>query len=185
MKRCPQCTRVYADDTLNFCLDDGAQLLLERLPTEPPTLILADAGSYDETQTDHQVRVAAGSDVASRASSAEYIVKEIKQHKRLSIALLAILSLVIIGIGYWIFSNLRGARTAAIESIAVLPFQNASGAEEVEYLSEGITESLINSLTELKQLKVIARSTAFRYKDKDIDPQAVGRELNVRTVLTG
>ena len=56
---------------------------------------------------------------------------------------------------------------------------------ETEYLSDGISETLINSLTELQQLKVIARSTAFRYKGKQIDPQAVGRELKVQTVLMG
>ena len=71
------------------------------------------------------------------------------------------------------------------KSIAVLPFENASGNAETEYLSDGISETLINSLTELQQLKVIARSTAFRYKGKEIDPQAVGRELKVRAVLMG
>ena len=58
-----------------------------------------------------------------------------------------------------------------IESIAVMPFVNESGNADVEYLSDGISEALINSLTELRQLKVIARSTAFRYKGKDVDPQ--------------
>jgi len=79
------------------------------------------------------------------------------------------------------------ASPAAIadKSIAVLPFENASGNPDTEYLSDGISEALINSLTELQQLKVIARSTAFRYKGKQIDPQAVGRELAVRTVLMG
>jgi len=71
------------------------------------------------------------------------------------------------------------------KSIAVLPFENASGDPETEYLSDGISEALINSLTELQQLKVIARSTAFRYKGKPADPQAVGRELKVRAVLMG
>jgi len=71
------------------------------------------------------------------------------------------------------------------KSIAVLPFENASGNADTEYLSDGISEALINSLTELQQLKVIARSTAFRYKGKQVDPQAVGRELKVRTVLMG
>jgi TolB-like protein/Tfp pilus assembly protein PilF len=71
------------------------------------------------------------------------------------------------------------------KSIAVLPFENASGNPETEYLSDGISETLINSLTELQQLKVIARSTAFRYKGKPTDPQAVGRELKVRAVLMG
>jgi TolB-like protein/Flp pilus assembly protein TadD len=71
------------------------------------------------------------------------------------------------------------------KSIAVLPFENASGNADTEYLSDGIPEALINSLAELPQLKVTARSTAFRYKGKQIDPQGVGRELKVRTVLMG
>ena len=71
------------------------------------------------------------------------------------------------------------------KSIAVLPFENAIHDADTEYLSDGIAEALINSLTELQQLKVIARSTAFRYKGKQIDPQGVGRELKVRTVLMG
>jgi TolB-like protein/Flp pilus assembly protein TadD len=71
------------------------------------------------------------------------------------------------------------------KSIAVLPFENAIHDADTEYLSDGISEALINSLTELQQLKVVARSTAFRYKGKQIDPQSVGRELNVRTVLMG
>ena len=71
------------------------------------------------------------------------------------------------------------------KSIAVLPFENATHNADTEYLSDGISEALINSLSELQQLKVIARSTAFRYKGKQVDPQAVGRELKVRTVLMG
>jgi serine/threonine-protein kinase len=71
------------------------------------------------------------------------------------------------------------------KSIAVLPFENMSNDPNAEYLSEGISEALINSLTELQQLRVIARSTAFHYKGKDVDPQRVGRELQVAAVLTG
>jgi TolB-like protein/Tfp pilus assembly protein PilF len=71
------------------------------------------------------------------------------------------------------------------KSIAVLPFENLSNDPNAEYLSEGISEALINSLVELQQLRVIARSTAFRYKGKDVDPQRVGRELQVAAVLTG
>jgi adenylate cyclase len=70
-------------------------------------------------------------------------------------------------------------------SIAVLPFENASNDPNAEYLAEGISEALINSLTELQQLKVIARATAFHYKGKEVDPRQVGRELHVATVLTG
>ncbi len=72
-----------------------------------------------------------------------------------------------------------------IDSLAVLPFRNASGDPEHEYLSEGITGSLINILATLPKLRVIAQSTVSRYKAREIDPQAVGRELNVRAVLTG
>ena len=72
-----------------------------------------------------------------------------------------------------------------IDSLAVLPFENASGDPEHEYLSDGITGSLINILATIPKLRVMAQSTVFRYKGREIDPQAIGRELNVRAVLTG
>src|SRR3989442_1150026 len=119
---------------------------------------------------------------AHSASSAEYIVTEIKQHKRgLAVALAAMILLSVAGIAYYFG---RGGKTA-IDSIAGLPLVNTGGDPNTEYLSDGISEALINSLTELQQLNVIARTTAFRYKGKEIDPQAVGRQLNVRAVLTG
>lgn len=73
----------------------------------------------------------------------------------------------------------------AIESIAVLPLVTASGDSELDYLADGITESVINALSQLPKLKVMARSTVFRYKGRDPDPQAIGRDLGVRAVLTG
>ena len=75
------------------------------------------------------------------------------------------------------------ARRAAIESIAVLPFVNASADPNLEYLADGIAEGLINSLSQLPNLAVISRSAVFRYKDKEVDPQAVGRDLRVQAVL--
>jgi adenylate cyclase len=81
-------------------------------------------------------------------------------------------------------SSKQSAKTPE-RSIAVLPFENASNEPNTEYLSEGISEALINSLSELQQLRVIARPTAFRYKAKDVDPRQVGRELRVAAVLTG
>ena len=72
-----------------------------------------------------------------------------------------------------------------IDSLAVLPFENASGDPEHEYLSDGITGSLINILATLPKLRVMAQSAVFRYKGREIDPQAIGRELNVRAVLVG
>jgi TolB-like protein/Flp pilus assembly protein TadD len=77
------------------------------------------------------------------------------------------------------------AAVSSKKSIAVLPFENANNEPSTEYLSEGISEALINSLSELQQLRVIARPTAFRYKQKDVEPRQVGRELGVAAVLTG
>jgi TolB-like protein len=79
------------------------------------------------------------------------------------------------------------ARTAQAtsRSIAVLPFENASNDPNAEYLSEGISEALINSLAEVQQLRVIARATAFHYKGKMVDPKRLGRELQVGAVLSG
>ena len=74
---------------------------------------------------------------------------------------------------------------STIDSIAVLPLSNDTNDPGAEYLSDGITEGIINQLSQLPKLKVMARSTAFRYKHKHIDAQSVGRELRVRAVLTG
>lgn len=72
-----------------------------------------------------------------------------------------------------------------ISSLAILPFINASANAHAEYLSDGITESIINSLSHLSHLRVMARSTVFRYKGLEVDPQETGRRLGVRAVLTG
>ena len=73
----------------------------------------------------------------------------------------------------------------AIDSIAVLPFENVGGDPDREYLSDGVAETLINKLSRLPDLKVMARSTSFRFRGKDVDPRQVGRDLNVGAVLTG
>jgi len=72
-----------------------------------------------------------------------------------------------------------------IDSLAVLPFENLTRDPEHEYLSDGITGSLINVLATVPKLRVMAQSTVFRYKGRSLDPQVVGDELNVRAVLTG
>jgi serine/threonine protein kinase/tetratricopeptide (TPR) repeat protein len=79
----------------------------------------------------------------------------------------------------------RRRPSKAIDSIAVLPFENAGNDPGTEYLSDGITEGVINRLSQLPKLKVMARSTVFRFKGRGADPIAAGRELRVRGVLTG
>ncbi len=80
---------------------------------------------------------------------------------------------------------LRSGRTAQIDSIAVLPFTNVSGDASVDYLSDGITESLIASLTHVPDLKVKSRNSVFRYKGKDVDALKAGSELGVSALVSG
>jgi serine/threonine protein kinase/Flp pilus assembly protein TadD len=72
-----------------------------------------------------------------------------------------------------------------IDSLAVLPFANLSGDPEMEYLSDGIADALINSLSQLRKIRVVPRGLTFRYKGQEVDPQWLGSHLNVRAVLTG
>jgi serine/threonine protein kinase/Tfp pilus assembly protein PilF len=81
---------------------------------------------------------------------------------------------------------LRGNREKTIKSLAVLPFLNLNADPKTEYLSDGITESTINTLSQISpQLRVMARGTVFTYKGKEVDPRKVGRDLNVDAVVTG
>lgn len=171
MKRCPKCRNVYADETLNFCLDDGEWLT--ETSDEPATAIIPAADLTNEPAT----RVFGEPSTLKSAPSRSVGAK--------AWTLLAGAAVLIIAAGFFGYRYYSAGANRQIDSIAVLPFQNASGDPGVEYLSDGIAESLINSLTQLRQLKVAARSTAFRFKGKDTDPQAVGRELDVKAVLTG
>jgi len=87
-------------------------------------------------------------------------------------------------IAFAVFSGPYGGTDQAIDSIVVLPFAT-DGNPDAEYLSDGIAESLINSLSQLPNLRVIARTTALSYKGKSIDLNRIGQELRVRAILTG
>jgi len=79
----------------------------------------------------------------------------------------------------------RRTKRRAVTSVAVLPLVNVGADPDAEYLSDGITESIIDTLSHLPKLRVMARSTVFRYKGREVDAQEVGRELNVQAVLVG
>ncbi len=85
-----------------------------------------------------------------------------------------------VGGAWWL-----AGRRKPLDSLAVLPFVNRGADPNIEYLGEGVAESLINSLSQFPKLRVIARTTAFRYQGQNVDPQKVGRDLGVRAVLTG
>jgi TolB-like protein/DNA-binding winged helix-turn-helix (wHTH) protein/Tfp pilus assembly protein PilF len=113
-----------------------------------------------------------------------YLAGEIRKHKFGYALALSVVLLGTVGLGYWFFAT-RSSNLEQIRSIAVLPFNNESGNPDVEYLSDGMTESLINRLSQLPQLQVIARNSTFEYKGKAVNPQEVSRALGVQAILLG
>jgi TolB-like protein/Flp pilus assembly protein TadD len=176
MKRCPECKRDYNDDSLSFCLDDGSELLFgPSTIDEPGTAIIPTASSTDpDTQifTSHADKVSVETHKFV-SSKSKWIVA----------GAIGVVLFAICGIGgYWLY--VRGA-SRQIESIAVMPFLNESGNADIEYLSDGMTETLIGSLSHIPNLYVKPRSSVFRYKGKDLDLSTIGKELNVQAILTG
>ena len=199
------------DDSLVQCLievrralNDDAQLMIKTVPRRgyifdrpvsdnpsitPITTVTEESGVHlviEEEETNGHARVETGAlPVAGsvallpayKATSIHRIRTALGQH-RWAVAIGA-LSLAVAASG--IFYLTRPAE--AIDSVAVMPFINMSGDPNTEYLSDGISESIINSLS--PNLKVIALNSVLRYKGKQTDPQAIGRELNVRAVLMG
>lgn len=120
------------------------------------------------------------------------VVTTEKSHQRQTLwspyvlaATAAILVLLSIGLYLLIGRNKATTNLTSINSVAVLPFANMSGDPSMDYLSDGITDSLINNLSQLPEIKVIGRSSVFRYKGSHTDAQAVGKDLSVQAVLTG
>jgi serine/threonine-protein kinase len=146
--------------------------------TPPAVRVEATTGNGEAVQTKAE-------SAAPTAPSAKYIASGIRQHRGIfTIALAALVLFIALSLAYWFYY--RSASTVTqINSIAVLPFTNESGNPDVEYLSDGMTESIINSLSQLPNMRVIARSTMFSFKGKARDPQTVGEQLSVDAVLMG
>ncbi len=115
-------------------------------------------------------------------SSAEYVVQGIKRHKLVATVALVLL---VAAAGLFAYYLLSRNREVAIDSIAVLPFENKSNAVDTDYLSDGLTESLIYRLSQLPNLKVSPTSSVMRYKGKETDVRTIARELGVSAVMAG
>ena len=207
MKHCPKCDRFYTDETLNFCLDDGEWLKSEPAAVatgvvsgeESPTAILSkplastDGPAPGEDPTRAQIHTTARTEAEPQRSLGELSEKQSFSARRAAkplgkvsgwqLAVLGIVALVLVG-GYFGYRYF-GSGGNQISSIAVMPFVNESGNADLEYLSDGMTETLINALTQLPNLNVQARSSVFRYKGKEMDAPAIGRALNVQAILNG
>ena len=196
MKRCPQCNRVEADNTLGFCRVDGATLIRDSgsVTAEDTGTIRFDSSSppselhtsiLPRALTDASIPRQTGPTVSVSTESATPNVV-VARGRKWPLVLAAIVGLLAITTAGALYSYLsKGKTLSPIESIAVMPFINASGNADVEYLSDGITETLINSLSQLPNLSVKARSSVFRYKGKEVDPRTIGGELTVQAIVNG
>ena len=207
MKRCPECRRDYYDDTLSFCLEDGAQLVYgvsnERIVAdEPATAILLEPpvvtnGSETATKvfshtTNETEILQAEAEAEPQRRSGSFIenqslspnrAAEPKRNRNKLFAAFGIAILLLVGFfGYRYFA---AGGSKQIDSIAVMPFVNESGSPDLEYLSDGMTETLIRSLSQLPNLNVKARSSVFRYKGKEADAKTIGKDLGVQAILNG
>lgn len=181
MKHCPKCSKTYSDETLNFCLDDGEWLREASDPGEPATAILHETDPPSEAATRAQIHE------TDRTASVPSGIGQWKSTPIMSgrkFGIIAGLVIAAAALGFFGYSYFA-SDSKPINSIAVLPFANASGDKETEYLGEGLSESLINSFTTIPQLKVTARSTAFRYRGREGEPLSIGKELGVGSILTG
>jgi TolB-like protein len=182
MKRCPQCVREY-DNSMMFCLDDGAELLYGPASVgEPTTAILHSTAAPGESATrPHFLTTGPGG--ALPPGVGETDARSTRFNKRLFVVpviMLVIAAGALIGYRYMSAGNFE-----AINTIAVLPFQNAGGNGDSEYLADGLAESLIYKLSQLPNIKVSPRSSVFRYKGKEIDAEKIGVELDVDAVMSG
>lgn len=194
MKRCPTCNRIETDDALVFCRADGTALISDSGPVgaEAGTAKFSSGAVSSEietsvlphTSTAPAINRPTGPTTALPVTQRPSTTRDLSKPKRrgLVIALIALAAMVVAIAGYLYFSRKNNAR---IQSVAVMPFVNESGNADVEYLSDGMTETLIKSLSGLPGLDVKPRSSVFRYKGKDTDLQTIGRELNVQAILNG
>jgi eukaryotic-like serine/threonine-protein kinase len=134
-----------------------------------------DSSSYSSLQSEPAAAV------STRASSIEWVVGRIQSHKLIGLLSLGVVLAIVAFAAYRVATKTK----AAIESIAVMPFVNESGNPDLEYLSDGMTETLISSLSRLPNLSVKARSSVFRYKGKETDAKTIGKDLNVQAILNG
>ena len=191
MKRCPECRRDYYDESLLYCLDDGTALLDG--PRHTSEVSLSGKASFDDdSSTAILPEMTLGAEAPTHAqisttgqtlgASTGARPGKLWADKRFVVAPLIVAVLAVAG--FFIYRYM-GSSTGQIGSIAVMPFVNDGGDADLEYLSDGMTETLIKSLTGLPGLDVKPRSSVFRYKGKDIDLQAIGKELNIQAILNG
>ncbi|HJX93472.1 MAG TPA: tetratricopeptide repeat protein [Pyrinomonadaceae bacterium] len=192
MKRCPQCSRFENDEALVFCRIDGTPLVADSSPrgSEAGTAQLSSKSGANEfgtsilphtTNADFSRKTGPTTVLVQPAPSVTDELWKARRRRPQVVAAVAIVLIAIVIGGYSVFVR----RNRAIESIAVLPFENKSGNADSEYLSDGLAESLIYRLSQLPNLKVSPTSSVMRYKGTPTDAVRIGTELGVQAVMSG
>ena len=207
MKRCPECRRDYYDDTLLYCLDDGNALLegpataksepgaiATGFPSdEPQTAILRSTAALGEAPTRAQINTTDQTAVLRTEAEAEprESLGGLSERPSLSahraakpLVALVVAVLVLVG-GFFGYRYFGTGGSAAINSIAVMPFENRNSDADTDYLSDGLAESVIFRLTQIPDLRVSPTSSVMRYKGKETDVAKIANELGVDAVMTG
>jgi len=122
---------------------------------------------------------------SASSSDKQIAVSLLTRHKKTVLTAAAFVLLAVAGLAYGAYRWMSSSSGPSIDSLAVLPFANVTADPNTEYLSDGLTESLISSLSQLPNLAVRPRSSVFHYKSKDVDPQKAANELKVSAVVTG
>ncbi|HJX93487.1 MAG TPA: tetratricopeptide repeat protein [Pyrinomonadaceae bacterium] len=186
MKRCPHCHRVESDDALIFCRVDGTPLVNEAAASLKGSTPVASEveTSILRHDTDAASQPTAATTVLEPKEPGGGIHESGKTRWRKSLFIVFALPILA---GFVLFRYVYESRNnkTTIDSIAVLPFANQSGDPDTEYLSDGLTESITNSLSQLPNLKVIPSTSVAHYRAKGVEAIAAGKELGVRAILTG
>jgi serine/threonine-protein kinase len=194
VKRCPQCNRLEADDSLAFCRADGVGLVNVSSGD-------ADTAKFGSGSVSHEVHEVHTSLLPHASTTPEINrvtgpttalppglnqpTRELAKPKRwraIALATVGLALTVIVVLGYFYWTR---DQTTAIESIAVMPFQNKSSDADTEYLSDGLAESLIYRLSQLPNLKVSPTSSVMRYKGSAMEIHQIAKELEVDAVMSG
>ena len=142
---------------------------------------VAQGGTSSPTASFGTVPMAGG----EASSDTQVVVGLFTRHKKAFLTVAAAAIVILAGLGYGAYRWLSPGSGSTVDSLAVLPFANVSTDANTDYLSDGITESLIASLTHVPELKVKSRNSVFRYKGKDVDVQKVGNDLGVSALVSG
>jgi TolB-like protein/Tfp pilus assembly protein PilF len=177
MKTCTKCHREYVDDSLNYCLEDGETLATSPANEAPTALNIPEIPS--ELPSWRRINTTDATAMFPTVSVSPAVSRKYK------FLIVAAIAAVLATAGAFIYRTYFVTSNSLISSIAVMPFTNASGDPAIEYLSDGMTESLIGTLSRLPNLSVKARSSVYRYKGKETSPQIIGKELGVQAILNG